>query len=223
MLWIPWTQMSNAHMGEVTWDQGTRWLSTAHSLKGSKSEAILKHMERKGLCFFQFEDFYAQSRGLGNKNIKMKGYLGTRPSSKEGKVVKSSKWIFREGISKGLRESLKSLHRKEIKGQTGAPRQPGVLVRKKFHKALALLLFTKKNNKKWLWKVKGSPVSKPWALQEHTLKWPRNYKMDSFPGRTAKQSEKHVQGRQETWSSIWDITFQGAQEETERKCRPFLR
>lgn len=53
---------------------------------------------------------------MGNKNIKMKGYLGTRPSSKEGKVVEASKWIFREGISKGLRESLKSLHRKEIKG-----------------------------------------------------------------------------------------------------------
>lgn len=85
-----------------------------------------------------------------------------RAIRKEGKVVKLRKWILRKGISSGLRDSLKSLHRKEIKGQTGAQRQPGVLAGKKFPKALALLSLTKKKE------VRGgsSPVSKPRAFRE---------------------------------------------------------
>lgn len=75
-----------------------------------------------------------------------------RVLSKDRKVVKSSKWISREGISTDLRDSLKSLHRKEIKGQTGALRRPGVLAGTKFHKAPSLLPFTKKK----MWKMKDS-------------------------------------------------------------------
>ena len=68
--------------------------------------------------------------------------------SNDGKVVKSSKWISRAGISTGLRDSLKSLHSKVIKGQTGAPRQPGVLTGTKFHKVLHCYHSKKKKKKK---------------------------------------------------------------------------
>ena len=53
-------------------------LSMPSSLRGSKSEAILKGMERKGLSFFQSEAFLTGNRGVDNENMKMKGCLGTR-------------------------------------------------------------------------------------------------------------------------------------------------
>lgn len=123
-------------------------LSIASSLKDSKKKAILKPVERKSWYFFSFKASHPRSKNLGNKNIK--GALGpawptdqARALNKDRKMAKSSKWISREGILTGLRDSLKSLYRKEIKGQTGALRWPGVLAETKFHKAPALLPFTK--------------------------------------------------------------------------------
>lgn len=79
------------------------------------------------------------------RNIKLKGCLGTRVRTirEERKVVNLSKWLLRKEISTGLRDSLKNLQRKEIKGQIGVPRQPGALV-EKLHKTLALLPFPQK-------------------------------------------------------------------------------
>lgn len=146
--------------------------------------------------------------------------IRVRAISKGGKVVKLRKWILRKGISTGLRDSLKSLPRKEIKGQIGAQRQPGVLAGKKFPKALALLSFTKKRCRR----VEFSPVSNPGLYRngDTQLKWLRKCTTDSFPGRTTQKPEKRVQGSQEIWSRRWDITFQGAQEESKGKCCPFI-
>lgn len=66
----------------------------ASSIKSSKREAILKAVERKGLCFFSFEAFHARGRALGSKNIKMKGCVGiSLPNWSEQELsVKKGSW-----------------------------------------------------------------------------------------------------------------------------------
>lgn len=91
--------------------------------------------------------------------------------SKAGEGIKLNKCILR-GDSSRLKGSLKSPCRKEVKGQTGAPRRPGVPVGRKLHKALH-----GHGSREKRWEVKGSKRASPGFTAAHieaageTVKW----------------------------------------------------
>lgn len=107
---------------------------------------------------------------------------------------------------------MKSPCRKEVKGQTGAPRQPGVPAGRKLHEALH-----GHGSREKRWEVKGSKRASPGFTAAHieaageTVKW-------THPQGGQQRKDKNVFKEVRKWGAVSEI-FPGA---PSRKCPPFI-